>query len=187
MSKPGVVLKRAAGSSARFAEHADLPDIEDKGKKSRRPEPRRRSPAKVSDKEARNAAAAIEHEQKQSDAKRRKEEAAREKERVHREKAVAKAQAAFDKQREHEERAESLEAERARIEQRLEAEEVSWETKREMLGKRCAAPGNRPDAGLTTAIPCAKNFRPPLETFFGLPNFFGVAIARPGRLRGPAT
>jgi hypothetical protein len=133
MSKPGVVLKRAAGSSARFAEHADLPDIEDEGKKSRRPEPRRRSPAKISDKDARKAAASFEREQKQRDAERRREEAAREKERVHREKAVAKAQAAFDKQREHEERAESLEAERARIEQRLEAEEVSWESERERL------------------------------------------------------
>jgi hypothetical protein len=46
-------------------------------------------------------------------------------------------------QREHEERAESLEAERARIEQRLEAEEGNWESERERR-KRCAAPGNRP-------------------------------------------
>jgi colicin import membrane protein len=132
MSKPGVVLKRAAGSSGRFTEHADLPDIDEEGKKSRRPEPRRRSPAKISDKEARKAAAAFEREQKQRDAERRREEAAREKERVHREKAVAKAQAALDKaQREHEERVESLDAERARIEQRLEAEEARWESERE--------------------------------------------------------
>ena len=29
MSKPGVVLKRPAGSNGRFAEHADLPDLKD--------------------------------------------------------------------------------------------------------------------------------------------------------------
>jgi colicin import membrane protein len=52
VSKPGVVLMRAAGSNGRFTEHADLPDIEDEGsarKKSPRPEPRRR-PAKISEK-----------------------------------------------------------------------------------------------------------------------------------------
>lgn len=46
MSKPGVVVKRAAGSNGRFAEHAGLPtDLVDEGgggrKKSRRPEPKR--------------------------------------------------------------------------------------------------------------------------------------------------
>lgn len=29
MSKPGVVLKRPAGSDGRFTEHADLPDLKD--------------------------------------------------------------------------------------------------------------------------------------------------------------
>jgi hypothetical protein len=102
MSKPGVVLKRAAGSSARFAEHADLPDIEDERsgrKKSPRPEPRRRPRAKITDEDVRKATAAFEREQKQRDAERRRDEAAREKERVLREKLVAKAQAAFDKAR----------------------------------------------------------------------------------------
>ena len=45
MAKPGVVLRRAAGSNGPFAEHADLPDLDDEGakpKKSRRPEPKRR-------------------------------------------------------------------------------------------------------------------------------------------------
>ena len=134
MSKPGVVLKRAAGSNGHFTEHADLPGIDDERKKSRRPELRRRSPAKISDKEAGKAAAAFEREQKQRDAERRREEVARKKERVHREKAIAKAQAALDKaQREHEERVQSLEAERARIDQRLEAEDANWESERERL------------------------------------------------------
>jgi colicin import membrane protein len=47
---------------------------------------------------------------------------------------VAKAQAALDKaQREHEERAESLGAERARIEKRVEAEATRWESERDRL------------------------------------------------------
>jgi hypothetical protein len=36
-------------------------------------------------------------------------------------------------QREHEERAESLEAERAKIEKRVEAEETRWESESERL------------------------------------------------------
>ena len=41
MSKPGVVLKRPAGSNGRFAEHAELPDLDDEAsgpKRSRRPD-----------------------------------------------------------------------------------------------------------------------------------------------------
>jgi hypothetical protein len=66
MSKPGVVLKRAAGSNGRFAEHAGLPtDLGDDGgsgrhKKTRHPEPRRRPAPKISNKDARKAAAEFE-------------------------------------------------------------------------------------------------------------------------------
>src|SRR6185437_7902597 len=88
-SKPGVVLKRPAGSSGRFAEHADLPDPDDEAsgrKKSRRPEPKGRATPKINDKDARKAAA--EFEQKRRDVERRKEEAAKEKERAKRAKLV---------------------------------------------------------------------------------------------------
>ncbi|MGY4497046.1 colicin import membrane protein [Bradyrhizobium sp. GM24.11] len=139
MSKPGVVLKRPAGSSGRFAEHADLPtDLGDEGeagrKKSRRAEPKRRPASKISEKDASKAAADFEREQKRRDAERRKEEAARAKERAKREKLVAKAQAALDEaQREREERAESLDAERADIEKRIEAEDARWERESDKL------------------------------------------------------
>lgn len=56
MSKPGVVLKRPAGSNGRFAEHADLPDLKDEAgrrNKSRRSEPKRHATANISDKDAR--------------------------------------------------------------------------------------------------------------------------------------
>jgi colicin import membrane protein len=56
MAKPGVVLKRPAGSNGRFAENADLPDIEDEGrarKKSPGPKPSRRPVATISENDAR--------------------------------------------------------------------------------------------------------------------------------------
>jgi colicin import membrane protein len=139
MSKPGVVLKRPAGSNGRFAEHAGLPtDLADEGggkrKESRRPEPKRRPAPNISEKDAKKAAADFEREQKRRDAERRKKEAAREKERAKREKAVAKAQAALDKaQRDHEERAESLDSERAAIEKRVDAEDARWESEKAKL------------------------------------------------------
>lgn len=137
MAKPGVVLKRPAGSSGRFAEHADLPDLdneETRPKKSRRPEPKPRRRPETSVEDPRKAAAQFEREQRRRDAERRKEEAAREKERARREKAIAKAQAALDAaQREHDERSENLEAERRDVEKRVEAEDARWEGEREKL------------------------------------------------------
>lgn len=136
MAKPGVVLKRPAGSSGRFAEHADLPDVDEgaKPKKSRRPEPKRRAAPKASVEDSQKAAAAFEREQKRRDVERRKEEAAWEKERARREKLVNKAQAALDAaQREHEERSEALDAERRDVEKRIDAEDARWEAERETL------------------------------------------------------
>jgi colicin import membrane protein len=137
MSKPGVVFKRPAGSNGRFAEHADLPDLKDEAggrSKSHRPEPKRHATPKISDRDARKAAAEFEREQKRRDAERRKEEAERGKERAKREKLVAKAQATLDAaQREHEERSETLHAEQAAIEKRVQAEDERWEKERERL------------------------------------------------------
>jgi len=140
LAQPGVVLKRPAGSSGRFGEHAGLPtgladgDGESKG---RRPKVRKSRPAtKVSEKEARKAAAEFEREQRRQDAERRSEEAARAKERARREDLVAKAQAALDKaQRKHEKRSETLLAERAAIEERIEAEDARWESELQGLTK----------------------------------------------------
>lgn len=137
MAKPGVVLKRPAGSSGRFAEHAELPDLDQE--KSRAKKPRvsasKKPPSpKISIEDARKAAAEFEREQKRRDAHRRREEAAREKERAKREKLVSKAQAALEEaEREHQERSESLDAERAAIEKRIEAEDAKWASEREKL------------------------------------------------------
>ncbi len=75
----------------------------------------------ISNENARKAAADFQREQKRRDAERRKEEAAREKERAKREKLVAKARRRSTT-RNASRRAESLGAERAEIEKRIEAE-----------------------------------------------------------------
>ncbi|UPK35176.1 cell envelope biogenesis protein TolA [Bradyrhizobium sp. 186] len=138
MSKPGLVLRRPAGSNGPFAEHADLPDLDGDGtasvRKKSRPAPKKHHAPKVGEEAARKAAAEFERERRRREAERRKEEAAREKERARRDKLVAKAQAALDKaQRQHEERAETLDVERAAIEKRIEVEDNRWEKDREKL------------------------------------------------------
>ena len=64
MAKPGVVLKRPAGSSGRFGEHAELPDLEKAGasKKGRRTEPKKLAVPNISVEDARKAAAEFEGE-----------------------------------------------------------------------------------------------------------------------------
>jgi colicin import membrane protein len=139
MAKPGVVLKRPAGSSGRFAEHSDLPtnlgDERTDGRHGKsRSRPKKRTSPKTSDKAAREAAAEFEQERKRREAERRREEAAMANERERREKAVAKAQAAFDKAtRDHEAKASAIDAQRAAAEERYQHEESRWRTEKEKL------------------------------------------------------
>jgi len=140
MSKPGVVLKRPAGSNGRFGEHSDLPSNLGAGQKGsrRREGPRakqaKRSPKKISELDARKAAAEFEKEQKRREAERRREEAARERDRVRREKAIAKVQAALDKaEREHTKKVAAIQAEIDALEKRTRAEDERSEKERERL------------------------------------------------------
>ncbi|MGY8706172.1 cell envelope biogenesis protein TolA [Bradyrhizobium sp. 18BD] len=139
MSKPGVVLKRPAGSSGRFAEHSDLPsDLRSEStggkREKRRPKPAKKAKPKIEEREARKAAVAFEKEQKRQAAQRRQEEAAREKEQERRDKATAKAQAALDAaERGHAERAESIKSGIEALEKQAQAEEGRWEKERERL------------------------------------------------------
>ncbi|MCC8955174.1 cell envelope biogenesis protein TolA [Bradyrhizobium sp. Pear77] len=138
-AKPGVVLKRPAGSIGQFAEHAELPDLDGEAggpKRSRRAEPKGRPAHKISVEDARRAAAEFEREQNRRDSERRKEEAAREKAGARREKLIAKAQEALDAaQRRHEERSEILDAERRDVEKRIEAEDTRWESEKNQDGR----------------------------------------------------
>src|ERR1700742_856067 len=139
MAQPGVVLKRPAGSTGRFTEHAGLPTdlADDRGReKSPRRLPKKKPDVKVSGKTARKAAADFEREQKKRDAKRRKEETARDKQRARREEMTVRAQAALDRAgQDHEKRIGSLEAERNAIQKRVEAEDARWESEKERLTK----------------------------------------------------
>jgi hypothetical protein len=139
MSKPGVVLKRPAGSNGRFAEHSDLPsDLGSAGqgrrRESHRAKPAKKPPPEISERDARKAAAEFEKEQKRREAERRREEAARERDQQRREKATAKAQAAMDKaEREHAKKASEIQAEVEALEKRSRAEDDRWEKERERL------------------------------------------------------
>jgi colicin import membrane protein len=153
MASPGVVLRRPVGSDGPFTEHAKLPTdlIDDEAK----PKPKAKSKAKskakpkkpaakatgkssreIDDRQARKAAAAFEKEERRREAERRKEAAARAKERARRDKAVASAQAALDKaRREHDTRAEAIDAERAALDERAEAEATRWDKQRMKLAE----------------------------------------------------
>ncbi|WP_063683811.1 hypothetical protein [Bradyrhizobium stylosanthis] len=139
MAKPGIVLRRPVGSNKAFTESAELPT--DLAEGDARPRAKRRAakPApqasrKTDGKQAREAAAAFEKEERRREAERRKEEATRATERARRDKAVATAQAALDKaRREHEMRAEAIEAARAALDDRAEAEQARWDKQRTKL------------------------------------------------------
>jgi hypothetical protein len=139
MAKPGVLLRRPVGSSGPFTEHADLPEQLAPNKSKGRPKksnakPTKQPSPKTDDKAARKAAAAFEKEQRQREGERRKEEAALAKQHERREQAVAKAQAAIDEaRRDHQERASAIEAQRAVLEQRSDAEDERWEKQKEKL------------------------------------------------------
>jgi colicin import membrane protein len=140
MAKPGVVLRRPVGSNGPFTEHAGLPtDLAgDVGGTSKRhpPTSKKQPPGKPDDKAARRAALELEYErtERQRQDERRKEEAVKAKERRRRDQAVAKAQAALDKaKREHDARAGALEAERAALETRSQAEGARWQKQKEKL------------------------------------------------------
>jgi colicin import membrane protein len=139
MSKPGVILKRPAGSNGRFAEHSELPsglDGEEVQKKRTKspPKAKKRAASKIGEKEARKPALEFEREQSTQQAERRREAAARAKKREKRERAVAKAEAALQKaEREHDVKVTGLEAERDAIDERLQAEDARWDRESEKL------------------------------------------------------
>lgn len=139
MSRPGVILRRPVGSNGPFREDADLPDDlsgpEVKAKpKRQQAKPGKRPARKVDDKASRKAALAYEKEQKQRERERRKQDAATAKERERQEQAVAKAEAAIEQARQdHDERMSRIDAERAALEQRSQAEDQRWEKQKERL------------------------------------------------------
>jgi colicin import membrane protein len=135
MAKPGVVLRRPAGSNGPFAEHSDLPTGDElEHPRKRRSKAKKSSAPKISEKAARKAAVDFEQERKQREAERRRGLAEEVKKRERRDRAVAKAQAALDKaEREHGARAGAIEAERDSLEKRAQGEEARWQKEKEKL------------------------------------------------------
>jgi hypothetical protein len=135
MAKPGVILRRPAGSSGRFAEHSDLPNGDDVGKHGgRRLKAEKRPPAKISEKAARKAAVGFEREWERQETARRRELAAEAKKRERRENAVAKAQAAFDEaERDHDARTAAIEVDGAVVEKRAQVEDARWKKQKDKL------------------------------------------------------
>ncbi|PDT89170.1 cell envelope biogenesis protein TolA [Bradyrhizobium sp. Y36] len=143
LKKPGVVLRRPVGSNGPFTESAELPtDLGEGESKARgktrskiRPAKAAKTPSGKTDAQAaRKAAAAFEKEERRREAARAKEEAARARARARRDKAVVAAEAAMDKaRRQHEAKAEEIEAARAVLDDRAEAEQARWDKQRAKL------------------------------------------------------
>jgi colicin import membrane protein len=136
MSKPGVILRRPVGSDAPFRENAELPTYL-AGEGSHRPNKartRKHPPRPIDDNVDRKAALAFEREQRRRESERRREEVAREKARERRQHAIAKVQGALEKaEREHAKRAATIDATRAALEKRSQAENARWKKENEKL------------------------------------------------------
>jgi colicin import membrane protein len=136
MAKPGVVLRRPVGSSTAFKEHAGLPANLPGKAKPRKPaaKPSKKLYRNIDDNESRRAAVAFEKEQRRRERQRVKEGAREARKRERRDNAVAKAEAALaNARREHEKKANTIEAERAALEKRWQAEEARWEKQKQKL------------------------------------------------------
>jgi colicin import membrane protein len=137
MAKPGVVLRRPVGSDGPFTEHASLPtELRRVGegytkRRSAKPKkPLRKTDAKLT----RKAALDYERAEKRRESERRKEETARAREQQRRDVATSKAKAALEKaQQKHERITTALEAERAHLEERSQAEDARWDKEKRKL------------------------------------------------------
>lgn len=139
MAEPGVVLRRAVGSSGTFSKKAALPrDLGVHTVRQTRPEAARaeKEPQarKGDDKAAIAAALAFEREKERRERGREKEAAAREKRREKRERAIAKAEATLEEaKRVHEAKIEEIEAARSALNRELQAEDARWLRRRAAL------------------------------------------------------
>lgn len=140
MAKPGVVLQRPVGTTEPFQEHARLPSPDMLDLPRRTEAPAKRKPQKTSnaqpvdDKSARKAARTDQKEQRRREKEWQKQQAAAAKQRERQQKAIAAAEAALERaQKEHESIASEIAADRARIEQRAQAEERRWQDVKDRL------------------------------------------------------
>jgi colicin import membrane protein len=131
MAKPGVVLKRALGSTGQFSEHAELPKVPPVEEDGDKPKSREMTAKEKSPRDLDNKADSDEQKRCESE---RMEEAEREKGRARRERAITKAEAALGRAKEdHDRRTKELESKRAALDRQSEAEEARWKKQKEQL------------------------------------------------------
>jgi colicin import membrane protein len=141
IAKPGVVLKRAVGSSGEFGETAELPkslpNIKPTAisKAKARPAKAPKAPKRAKKPEQDRAAIiSFEKEKRKREEQREKEEAKLAKEREERVRATDKAELALeDAREEHENLMEEIQREREMLDRREEKEVKRWEAQREKL------------------------------------------------------
>lgn len=141
MAQPGVVLKRAVGSSGIFKEDAELPSVlparraaQRKPAPPQKPKLSKKPSQDHDDQASRKAAAAFEKERSRRESERLKEEAQIERERRQRQEAVARAEASFEKARaEHDAKMEELDDRQTILDKAVEAEKARWRAEEKKL------------------------------------------------------
>lgn len=140
MAKPGVVLRRAVGSTGKFSEHAELPEsLPDvstgpKPKKLQKPATRTKPDRKPDDLSDRKAALAFERQQQLREQERRNEEKRQQEARARLDLAIQKAREALEQAaNEHHSRIKRFEDQRATLDRQTDAEEERWEKQRREL------------------------------------------------------
>jgi colicin import membrane protein len=141
-SQPGVLLKRAVGSSGEFKENAELPknlpSIRPPKTDAPRSKPKARPTAQVKakphPKADRAAIISFEKERAKRAKEKEREEAQLQKERDERRRTTDKAEAVLEEAREAHERAmAAIESEREKLDRRAEKETERWEAQRRKL------------------------------------------------------
>lgn len=138
MAQPGVVLRRAVGSSGAFREDAALPTTLPVKRPAvpRKPAktPKAAKAAKPAAPIERKAAAAFERERQKRERAQRKEEQAQERAQARRQRTINTAQAALDKaSAHHDSQRAAFEVQLASIERRAKAEDTRWARQRAAL------------------------------------------------------
>jgi hypothetical protein len=150
LAHPGVVLRRAVGTTGAFKESAELPKNlpasapTREAKKKAKPA-KKLKPPRNADPKAQKAAviqfekekAKREKQREKEEAERRKEEAAEARDEERRQRAVEKAEAIRDRARErHEEKLAALQKERGKLDDQIEAEKNRWEDEESDLAEK---------------------------------------------------
>lgn len=140
IAKPGVVLRRAVGTTGKFSEHAELPDslpVDSIGKqpgKPSKPAQIAKTTQKPDDAAARRAALAFEREQGRREQQRRKAEQLQQEEKARTAAAVAKAKAALDQaEEEHRKVLEDIADQHAKLDNQEADEKKRWLKQQERL------------------------------------------------------